>query len=115
MTRVERGTAAAVTEGLSKVGTSQSRKEIGSFSTFIRRPGSSARDLVDALHVHRARAVSIPTEEADELDQLVTAKMESVQYDHPNHTVTVTTISDLDLSGAQLLGLTPPEAGRGGS
>ncbi|XP_078196418.1 nucleolar protein 12 isoform X1 [Callithrix jacchus] len=48
-------------------------------------------------------------EEADELDQLVTAKMESVQYDHPNHTVTVTTISDLDLSGAQLLRVTPPE------
>ncbi|XP_011834526.1 PREDICTED: nucleolar protein 12 [Mandrillus leucophaeus] len=48
-------------------------------------------------------------EEADELDRLVTAKTESVQYDHPNHTVTVTTISDLDLSGARLLGLTPPE------
>uniref|UniRef100_A0A2K5RWM2 Nucleolar protein 12 n=1 Tax=Cebus imitator TaxID=2715852 RepID=A0A2K5RWM2_CEBIM len=52
-------------------------------------------------------------EEADELDRLVTAKTESVQYDHPNHTVTVTTISDLDLSGAQLLGLTPPEGGAG--
>uniref|UniRef100_A0A8D1SE49 Nucleolar protein 12 n=2 Tax=Sus scrofa TaxID=9823 RepID=A0A8D1SE49_PIG len=50
-------------------------------------------------------------EEADELDRLVTAKTESVQYDHPNHTVTVTTISDLDLSGARLLGLTPPEGG----
>lgn len=44
-------------------------------------------------------------EEADELERLVTAKTESVQYDHPNHTVTVTTISDLDLSGARLLGL----------
>ncbi|XP_063099996.1 nucleolar protein 12 isoform X2 [Cavia porcellus] len=50
-------------------------------------------------------------EEADELDQLVTAKTESVQYDHPNHTVTVTTISDLDLSGARLLGLPQPEQG----
>ncbi|XP_007519463.1 nucleolar protein 12 isoform X1 [Erinaceus europaeus] len=50
-------------------------------------------------------------EEADELDRLVTAKTESVQYDHPNHTVTVTTISDLDLSGARLLGLSPPEQG----
>ncbi|XP_037701911.1 nucleolar protein 12 isoform X2 [Choloepus didactylus] len=48
-------------------------------------------------------------EEADELDRLVTAKTESVQYDHPNHTVTVTTISDLDLSGARLLGLPLPE------
>ncbi|XP_069053145.1 nucleolar protein 12 [Lepisosteus oculatus] len=44
-------------------------------------------------------------EEADELEELVTGKTESVQYDHPNHTVTVTTISDLDLSGARLLGL----------
>lgn len=41
----------------------------------------------------------------------MTAKTESVQYDHPNHTVTVTTISDLDLSGARLLGLSPPEVG----
>ncbi|XP_008563477.1 PREDICTED: nucleolar protein 12, partial [Galeopterus variegatus] len=49
--------------------------------------------------------------EADELDQLVTARTESVQYDHPNHTVTVTTISNLDLSGARLLGLPPPEQG----
>nr|XP_019608527.1 PREDICTED: nucleolar protein 12 isoform X2 [Rhinolophus sinicus] len=54
-------------------------------------------------------------EEADELDRLVTAKTESVQYDHPNHTVTVTTISDLDLSGARLLGLPPPEGARHGS
>ncbi|XP_025738066.1 nucleolar protein 12 [Callorhinus ursinus] len=54
-------------------------------------------------------------EEADELDRLVTAKTESVQYDHPNHTVTVTTISDLDLSGARLLGLSPPEGAGHGS
>lgn len=54
-------------------------------------------------------------EEADELDRLVTAKTESVQYDHPNHTVTVTTISDLDLSGARLLGVPVSEqvAGQG--
>ncbi|KAJ1173620.1 hypothetical protein NDU88_005449 [Pleurodeles waltl] len=44
-------------------------------------------------------------EEADELEHLVTSKKESVQYDHPNHTVTVTTVSDLDLSGVGLLGL----------
>ncbi|XP_030045059.1 nucleolar protein 12-like, partial [Microcaecilia unicolor] len=44
-------------------------------------------------------------EEADELEQLVTSQTESLQYDHPNHTVTVTTISDLDLSGVGLLGL----------
>uniref|UniRef100_A0A8C7DUS4 Nucleolar protein 12 n=1 Tax=Naja naja TaxID=35670 RepID=A0A8C7DUS4_NAJNA len=45
-------------------------------------------------------------EEADELEHLVTSQTESVSYDHPNHTVTVTTISDLDLSGARVLGLT---------
>ncbi|XP_063165050.1 nucleolar protein 12 [Candoia aspera] len=44
-------------------------------------------------------------EEADELEHLVTSQTESVSYDHPNHTVTVTTISDLDLSGTRLLGL----------
>ncbi|KAM9072229.1 nucleolar protein 12 isoform 1-T1 [Megaptera novaeangliae] len=49
-------------------------------------------------------------EEVDELDRLVTAKTEPVQYDHLNHTVTVTTISNLDFSAARLLGLPPPEA-----
>ncbi|KAG8556599.1 hypothetical protein GDO81_018126 [Engystomops pustulosus] len=46
-------------------------------------------------------------EEADEIEQLVTSKTESIIFDHPNHTVTVTTISDLDLSGGRLL---PPGA-----
>ncbi|KAK5856671.1 hypothetical protein PBY51_008252 [Eleginops maclovinus] len=40
----------------------------------------------------------------DDLEDAITATTESVQYDHPNHTVTVTTISDLDLTGAHLLG-----------
>uniref|UniRef100_A0A8D2KUY5 Nucleolar protein 12 n=1 Tax=Varanus komodoensis TaxID=61221 RepID=A0A8D2KUY5_VARKO len=44
-------------------------------------------------------------EEADELERMVTSQTESVSYDHPNHTVTVTTISDLNLSGEHLLGL----------
>ncbi|XP_078388177.1 nucleolar protein 12 [Cetorhinus maximus] len=50
-------------------------------------------------------------EEADELDQLATSKMESIQYDHPNHTVTVTTVSSLDLTAANLfnLGANQPE------
>ncbi|XP_028267556.1 nucleolar protein 12-like [Parambassis ranga] len=43
-------------------------------------------------------------EDEDDLEDLVTSKTESVQYDHPCHTVTVTTISDLDLTGAHLLG-----------
>ncbi|NXF02624.1 NOL12 protein, partial [Smithornis capensis] len=47
-------------------------------------------------------------DEADELEHLVTSQTESVNIDHPNHIVTVTTISDLDLSGARQLGLTTP-------
>ncbi|XP_068193498.1 nucleolar protein 12 [Antennarius striatus] len=39
----------------------------------------------------------------DDLENAITSTTESVQYDHPNHTVTVTTISDLDLTGAHLL------------
>lgn len=39
----------------------------------------------------------------DDLEDAITNTTESVQYDHPNHTVTVTTISDLDLTGAHLL------------
>uniref|UniRef100_A0A6B2F5L0 Nucleolar protein 12 n=1 Tax=Bothriechis nubestris TaxID=1766655 RepID=A0A6B2F5L0_9SAUR len=48
-------------------------------------------------------------EEADELEHLVISRTESVSYDHPNHTVTVTTISDLDLSGDRVLGLNEKE------
>ncbi|NWT14366.1 NOL12 protein, partial [Vireo altiloquus] len=54
-------------------------------------------------------------EEADELEHLVTSRTESVNIDHPNHIVTVTTISDLDLSGARQLGLTSPEGKSDGS
>ncbi|NXI42051.1 NOL12 protein, partial [Galbula dea] len=54
-------------------------------------------------------------DEADELEHLVTSQTESVNIDHPNHIVTVTTISDLDLSGARQLGLTTPVAKSDGS
>ncbi|KAK2833808.1 hypothetical protein Q5P01_017697 [Channa striata] len=47
----------------------------------------------------------------DDLEDLITRTTESVQYDHPNHTVTVTTISDLDLTGAHLLGPSADQAG----
>ncbi|NXX98321.1 NOL12 protein, partial [Centropus bengalensis] len=47
-------------------------------------------------------------EESDELEHLVTSQTETVNIDHPNHIVTVTTISDLDLSGPRQLGLTTP-------
>lgn len=42
-------------------------------------------------------------EDEDDLEDVITDTKESVQYDHRNHTVTVTTISDLDLTGAHLL------------
>uniref|UniRef100_A0A8C5B6M2 Nucleolar protein 12 n=1 Tax=Gadus morhua TaxID=8049 RepID=A0A8C5B6M2_GADMO len=45
----------------------------------------------------------------DDLEEGVTDTTESVQYDHPNHTVTVTTISNLDLTDAKLLGLDDTE------
>ncbi|KFP10225.1 Nucleolar protein 12, partial [Egretta garzetta] len=54
-------------------------------------------------------------DEADELEHLVTSQTESVNIDHPNHIVTVTTISDLDLSGARQLGLTNPVGKSDGS
>ncbi|NXV18827.1 NOL12 protein, partial [Cepphus grylle] len=54
-------------------------------------------------------------DEADELERLVTSRTESVNIDHPNHIVTVTTISDLDLSGARQLGLTAPVGKSDGS
>lgn len=44
-------------------------------------------------------------EDEDELEDVITGTTESMQYDHPNHTVTVTTISDLDLTGAGFLEL----------
>ncbi|KAL7379441.1 hypothetical protein ABVT39_027555 [Epinephelus coioides] len=43
-------------------------------------------------------------EAEDDLEDVITGTTESVQFDHPNHTVTVTTISDLDLTGGHLLG-----------
>lgn len=54
-------------------------------------------------------------DEFDELEHLVTSQTESVNIDHPNHIVTVTTISDLDLSGARQLGLTTSEGKSDGS
>ncbi|TUN13377.1 Nucleolar protein 12 [Bagarius yarrelli] len=54
----------------------------------------------DTPEVYRTH---VNMEDADELDDVITSTTESVQFDHPNHTVTVTTISDLDLSAARLL------------
>uniref|UniRef100_A0A3P8T1D0 Nucleolar protein 12 n=1 Tax=Amphiprion percula TaxID=161767 RepID=A0A3P8T1D0_AMPPE len=49
----------------------------------------------------------------DDLEDAITATTESVHYDHPNHTVTVTTISDLDLTGAHLLSPATHQADEG--
>lgn len=49
---------------------------------------------------------------ADDLEDAITSTTESVQYDHPNHTVTVTTISDLDLTGANLFGSATTQVNR---
>ncbi|XP_056144480.1 nucleolar protein 12 [Lampris incognitus] len=43
-------------------------------------------------------------EDEDDLEDVITGTTESVQFDHPNHTVTVTTISDLDFTKTSLLG-----------
>ncbi|KAK1877348.1 Nucleolar protein 12 [Dissostichus eleginoides] len=56
------------------------------------------------LRLLKERTDALEECEEDDLEDVITATTESVQYDHPNHTVTVTTISDLDLSGAHLLG-----------
>lgn len=61
-------------------------------------------EKLDTLHA----GFLVSPDEADELEHLVTSRTESVNIDHPNHIVTVTTISDLDLSGARQLGLTTP-------
>ncbi|KAM3598481.1 uncharacterized protein V6R79_018562 [Siganus canaliculatus] len=45
-------------------------------------------------------------DDEDDLEDAITSTTESIQYDHPNHTVTVTTISDLDLTGSHLFGST---------
>ncbi|KAJ8387546.1 hypothetical protein AAFF_G00152420 [Aldrovandia affinis] len=42
-------------------------------------------------------------EEADELEDVIIGTSESVQFDHPSHTVTVTTINELDLTGTSFL------------
>ncbi|KAM8723535.1 nucleolar protein 12 [Acanthopagrus schlegelii] len=52
----------------------------------------------------KERTDALEAAEEDDLEDVITNTTESVQYDHPNHTVTVTTISDLDLTGAHLLG-----------
>ncbi|XP_029364215.1 nucleolar protein 12 isoform X2 [Echeneis naucrates] len=52
----------------------------------------------------KERTEALEDFEDNDLEDAITSTTESIQYDHPNHTVTVTTISDLDLTGAHRLG-----------
>ncbi|NP_001291104.1 nucleolar protein 12 [Esox lucius] len=54
------------------------------------------------LKLLQERKDALDEDQEDELEDVITGTTESVQYDHPNHTVTVTIVSDLDLSGASL-------------
>jgi len=56
------------------------------------------------LKMLQERNEALDEAEEDELEDAITGTTESVQYDHPNHTVTVTTISDLDLTSSHLFG-----------
>ncbi|KAK7939351.1 hypothetical protein WMY93_002677 [Mugilogobius chulae] len=56
------------------------------------------------LKMLKERREALDEYDKDDLEDAITATTESVQYDHPNHTVTVTTICDLDLTGSHLLG-----------
>ncbi|KAJ3600477.1 hypothetical protein NHX12_031458 [Muraenolepis orangiensis] len=68
------------------------------------------RDYIEML---KERTDALEEVEEDDLEEMVTDTTECVQYDHPNHTVTVTTISNLDLTDAKLLGLEDAEACEG--
>ncbi|XP_075689755.1 nucleolar protein 12 [Rhinoderma darwinii] len=71
----------------------------------IKEEQKRMRDERHTEYMKRLKEREEALEEADEVERLVTSKTESFIFDHPNHTVTVTTISDLDLSG---VGLLPP-------
>lgn len=75
------------------------QEALGEFHTFIN---------IDVFHTIKLMCVYVfvcpdEADETDELENAITSTTECLQYDHPNHTVTVTTISDLDLSGSRLL------------
>ncbi|KAL0992977.1 hypothetical protein UPYG_G00101730 [Umbra pygmaea] len=66
------------------------------------------------LKLLQERKEALEEDEEDELEDVVTSTTKSVQYDHPNHTVTVTTISDLDLSRASLFAPTTTRVNENG-
>ncbi|XP_061892452.1 nucleolar protein 12 [Entelurus aequoreus] len=51
----------------------------------------------------KERQEALDESDDDDLEEVITSTTESVQVDHPNHTVTVTTISNLDLTSNHLL------------
>ncbi|TNN58503.1 Nucleolar protein 12 [Liparis tanakae] len=79
----------AVSEIRKKIKEEQIRVRVERHTEYIR----VLKERTDALE-----------EAEDDLEDVITAQTESVQIDHPNHTVTVTTICELDLTGAHLLG-----------
>ncbi|XP_076000302.1 nucleolar protein 12 [Genypterus blacodes] len=78
----------AVAEIRKKIKDEQIRVRVERHKEYIKM----LKERTDALEEHE-----------DDLEDAVTGITESLQYDHPNHTVTVTTISELDLTGAHLL------------
>ncbi|XP_061740751.1 nucleolar protein 12 [Nerophis ophidion] len=50
----------------------------------------------------KERQEALDESDDDDLEEAITSTTESVQVDHPNHTVTVTTISNLDLTSNHL-------------
>ncbi|XP_058875061.1 nucleolar protein 12 [Acipenser ruthenus] len=80
------------------------KKAVDEIKKKIKEEQKRMREERHKEYVKMLRERTEALEEAGELDHLITSTAETVQYDHPNHTVTVTTVSDLDLSGAGWLG-----------
>ncbi|XP_056262552.1 nucleolar protein 12 [Pseudoliparis swirei] len=81
-----------------KVAVSEIRKKIKEEQIRVREERHT-----EYIRVLKERTDALEEAE-DELEDVITGQTESVQFDHPNHTVTVTTITELDLTGAHLLG-----------
>ncbi|XP_029014615.1 nucleolar protein 12 [Betta splendens] len=82
-----------------KAAVAELRKKIKEEQTKVREERRK-----EYMKMLKERKEALEDAEDDDLENVITSTTESVQYDHPNHTVTVTTISDLDLTGAHILG-----------
>ncbi|KAA8584838.1 hypothetical protein FQN60_003532 [Etheostoma spectabile] len=70
----------------------------------VERRKAAVAEIRKKIKEEQIRVREEVKEAEDDLENAITSTTESVQYDHPNHIVTVTTINDLDLTGAHLLG-----------